>query len=68
VDSLSLSGTKSPEAQAAAAVFNDAQDNLKTLVKACSSGRELIERGFEEDVDLAGAYWQKGGSHAASFC
>ncbi len=48
-----LSGTKSPEARAAIAVFNDAKDDLMGLVKACASGRELIERGFEEDVDLA---------------
>ena len=48
-----LSGTKSPEARAAAAAFHDARDDLASLVKTCSSGRELIERGFEEDVDLA---------------
>jgi 2-phosphosulfolactate phosphatase len=48
-----LSGAKSPEARAAVAVFNDARDDLEPLVKACSSGRELMERGFEEDVDLA---------------
>lgn len=48
-----LSGTKSPEAQAAVAVFNDARANLEHIVKTCSSGRELIERGFEKDVELA---------------
>jgi 2-phosphosulfolactate phosphatase len=48
-----LSGTKSPEARSAVASFNDARDDLEHLVKACSSGRELIARGFGEDVDLA---------------
>ncbi len=48
-----LSGTKSPEAQAAVAVFNGAQGHLEPLVKSCASGRELLERGFEHDVELA---------------
>jgi 2-phosphosulfolactate phosphatase len=48
-----LSGTKSHEARAAAAAFQDARDDLERLVKTCSSGRELMERGFEDDVDLA---------------
>jgi len=49
----SLSGAKSPEARAAVAAFHDAREDLAHLIKACSSGRELIERGFEADVDLA---------------
>ena len=51
-----LSGAKSPEARAAAAAFHDARDDLAEVVKACSSGRELIERGFEADVDLAAQF------------
>ena len=49
----SLSGAKSPEARAAVAAFHDAREDLAHLIKACSSGRELIERRFEADVDLA---------------
>ena len=48
-----LSGDKSPEARAATAAFYDARDDLAHVVKTCASGRELIERGFEADVDLA---------------
>ena len=43
----------SPEAQAAIAVYQTAQSNLKSLLKQCSSGKELTEKGFEQDVDLA---------------
>ena len=48
-----LTGSLSPEAQAAASMFQSAKPNLKTLLKQCGSGKELIERGFERDVDLA---------------
>ncbi len=50
-------GTKgaSPEARAAAAVFNDARPDLRGLVIACGSGRELIEKGAIADVELAAA-------------
>lgn len=51
-----LTGTKSPEAAAAAVAFRDAKPNLAERLAACSSGRELIERGFAGDVDLAAAY------------
>jgi 2-phosphosulfolactate phosphatase len=50
-----LEGNSSPEAQAAIAVFQRLQSNLKSLMKQCSSGQELIDRGFESDVDLASA-------------
>ena len=43
----------SPEAQAATAAYQSAQSSLKSLLKQCSSGKELIEKGFEQDVDLA---------------
>jgi len=45
----------SPEARAAAAVFDDARPDLRELVMACGSGRELIDRGAAGDVELAGA-------------
>lgn len=48
-----FTGSLSPEAQAAASVFHSTKPNLKTLLKQCGSGKELIERGFECDVDLA---------------
>ena len=48
-----LEGRLSPEAQAAAIAYRGIQSNLENLVKQCVSGRELIERGFEQDVKLA---------------
>ncbi len=43
----------SPESKAALAVYESMKDNLPGEIKSCSSGKELIEKGFEEDVDLA---------------
>ena len=48
-----LKGSLSPEMQTAIAAYRNVQPNLKSLLKQCSSGRELIEKGFEQDVDLA---------------
>ena len=48
-----LSGTISPEAQAAADAFAAAQNHLQQSLRDCGSGFELIQRGFTEDVDLA---------------
>jgi 2-phosphosulfolactate phosphatase len=48
-----LPGPRSPEAEAACAVFPGAQADLPDRLRACASGRELIERGFAEDVDLS---------------
>jgi 2-phosphosulfolactate phosphatase len=47
-----LSGNRSPEAAGAEAVFASMAD-LASAVAECASGRELIERGFAEDVGLA---------------
>ena len=47
-----LKGKRSPEAEAAVAVFQ--QCNLAILTK-CSSGKELSTRGFAADVELATA-------------
>lgn len=43
----------SPEALAAIAAFEAAASDLDHHLRACASGRELIERGFERDVALA---------------
>jgi 2-phosphosulfolactate phosphatase len=48
-----LAGSRSPEAQAAALTYEGLQSQLRTLMQQCGSGQELIERGFEQDVELA---------------
>ena len=48
-----LDGAKSPEAIAAERLFATAGAGLKELVRSCASGREIIDRGFAADVDLA---------------
>ncbi len=48
-----LPGSRSPEAAAAAAVFQQLEPRLQELLLQCSSGKELIERGYPEDVHLA---------------
>lgn len=48
-----LQGSLSPDAQIAIAAYHHVRANLKELLLQCSSGIELIERGFEPDVDLA---------------
>jgi 2-phosphosulfolactate phosphatase len=47
-----LSGKRSSEADAAANAFSYVLD-LREVIRSCSSGIELIERGFAEDVELA---------------
>lgn len=48
-----LKGSLSPESKSALAVFESVKNNLKEEIKKCSSGKELIEKGFAEDVNLA---------------
>jgi 2-phosphosulfolactate phosphatase len=48
-----LPGTISPEASAAVAAWNAARHDLNSFLASCVSGRELIDRGFEEDVRIA---------------
>ncbi len=50
-----LKGSRSPEAESAVAVFNEFKDILESILSASSSGKELIGRGFEKDVQLAAA-------------
>ena len=49
-----LDGRKSPEAETAVAGFRSAQAGLQDILSRCGSGKELIGRGFIEDVQLAG--------------
>jgi len=51
-----LTRSKSPEAQSAEAVFRATESQSVKLLAECSSGRELIEGGFVEDVAVASAY------------
>lgn len=48
-----LTGSKSPEAQGTEAIFKHSASQLHQVLSDCSSGRELIEKGFPEDVRLA---------------
>jgi 2-phosphosulfolactate phosphatase len=48
-----LPGTRSPEAAAAISIFESVSSRLLEALLSCSSGRELVERGFTEDVHLA---------------
>jgi len=48
-----LSGRLSPEAQLAADAFHGALSALEMRLIEASSGRELVERGFAEDVAIA---------------
>lgn len=48
-----LHGSCSPEAALAAAAFRHFRERLPRALRESGSGRELIERGFAPDVDLA---------------
>src|SRR5262249_22372821 len=50
-----LEGDWSPEARAAQSAFLNARSDLRHMIKRCGSGRELIERGFERDLEIASA-------------
>jgi 2-phosphosulfolactate phosphatase len=43
----------SPEAEASAAAFAAVEKELPARLRACASGRELIEKGFGQDVEIA---------------
>ncbi|MEH2438344.1 MAG: 2-phosphosulfolactate phosphatase [Nostoc sp.] len=51
-----LDDSLSPEAEVAVTTFQAFQQDLLGYLKKCSSGKELIERGFESDVELSAAY------------
>jgi len=44
----------SPEARAAVGAFRAVRGDLTASLMACASGRELVERGFASDVEIAG--------------
>lgn len=46
-------GGRSPEAELAAAGHHAVRDTLPSSLRSCASGRELIARGFQADVDIA---------------
>ena len=50
-----LRGNLSPEAGVALAAFRNAQSAIERLLQQSSSGKELIERGFEKNIALASA-------------
>lgn len=49
----SLPGEKSPESKLAEAAFLRFREDLSSCLKQCSSGKELIGKGFPDDVDIA---------------
>lgn len=55
-----LPGQPSPEAALAIAAFERASRNCLAVLEHCNSGKELIERGFGEDVVLAAAVESSG--------
>ncbi|BAY30281.1 putative lipoprotein [Nostoc carneum NIES-2107] len=50
-----LHGSLSPEAETAVTTFAAFQHDLLGYLKKCSSGKELIAKGYELDVELAAA-------------
>lgn len=53
---VELPGTASPEAESAIATFARFRQNLGGALFRCGSGKELVERGFGLDVELAAEY------------
>lgn len=51
-----LKGSFSPEAFVCKQAFEASKHTLPSLIKNCGSGRELIERDFEEDVRICMQY------------
>jgi len=48
-----LDGSISPEAELAREAFLQRRATLATVIESCASGRELIEKGWHDDVLLA---------------
>jgi 2-phosphosulfolactate phosphatase len=51
-----LPGSRSPEAEMAVAAFEHFRGDLQGALLQCGSGRELVERGFRCDVELAAEF------------
>jgi 2-phosphosulfolactate phosphatase len=49
----SLAAARSPEAEVAVAAFERAAGDLAGYLRGCTSGRELIGLGFQQDVEMA---------------
>ena len=50
-----MAGDRSGEAEAAVAAFERLRGDLRGALARCPSGRELIGRGYPEDIELAAA-------------
>lgn len=48
-----LEGSKSPEAKVCIGAFQNSKSNLSELINDSSSGRELIDMGYREDVTFS---------------
>lgn len=48
--------SRSPESDIAVAAFLAVRDNLYSTLATCASGRELLRRGYEEDIGIAAEY------------
>lgn len=48
-----LGGNPSPEALSAVAAFDAVRSDLFHALRDCSSGREMMQRGYDQDVALA---------------
>lgn len=48
-----LTGTRSPEAQAAVAAWLETKDRISDVLASCSSGREQAQRGWTDDLRYA---------------
>lgn len=51
-----LRGRRSPEAELAVSVFERFRNDLAGVLSRCSSGKELIDRGFPSDIAMAVDY------------
>jgi 2-phosphosulfolactate phosphatase len=51
-----LEGKRSPESEAAAAAYRHSLASLGTLLRNCSSGKELTDLGFVEDIPIIEAH------------
>ena len=51
---FNLPGSWSPEAKAAVSAFETQRTELLQAMKTCPSGVELLDGGYDEDVELAG--------------
>jgi 2-phosphosulfolactate phosphatase len=51
-----LAGRRSPEAELAVAAFERFRGDLAGVLSRCGSGKELVESGFQRDVELASEY------------